>query len=197
MCIRIHLGSLEMGSLQITLDSYHTNQLPKKAFPFMNITLTLYRAQRRRIEIHLRKIRDRIETLRSLILLDLNAGTAPGVIYRKLDCARATVYRTLYRFESLGEESLSDRRFASRPRKVTSDLLDRLIALLDKSPQERGWQRSTWILELLAKEIGEQTCIDLSVSHIRTLRLEMGCRRGRPRPALRIPVRGRRRILPV
>jgi transposase len=164
MCIRIHLGSLEMGGLQSTLVGYYDNPLPKKAFPSMNITLTLYRAQRRRIESRLRKTRDRIETLRCAVLLDLNAGTTPGVIHRKLGCARATVYRTLYRFETLGEESLSDRRFASLPRKVTPDLLDRLISLLDQSPQDRGWQRSTWTLELLAKEIGEQTQIDLSVS---------------------------------
>jgi transposase len=50
-------------------------------------------------------------------------------------------------------------------------------------------------LELLGLELLKETGIALSISHVRTLLLEMGCRRGRPRPALRIPVRGRRRIL--
>jgi transposase len=50
-------------------------------------------------------------------------------------------------------------------------------------------------LELLAREIEKEIGIRLSPSHIRALLLEMGCRRGRPRPGLRIPVRGRRRIL--
>ena len=195
MSSRIHLGSIGMGGLQSTLSDYHTNQLPKKAIPLMNITLRLYRAQRRRIENRSSKTRDRIESLRCQILLLLNAGEVPGVIHRTLSCARATVYRTLYRFENLGENSLSDRRFFSRPRKVTADFLNRLISLLDKSPQDRGWQRSTWTLELLAKELFEQTKIELSASHIRNLLIGSGCRRGRPCPALRIPVRGRRRIL--
>lgn len=161
----------------------------------MNITLNLYRAQRRRIENRMRKTRDRIETLRCQILLLLNSGEAPGAIHRKLDCARATVYRTLYRFENMGESSLSDLRFSSVPRKVTHDFIERLMAVLDFSPQQRGWQRSTWTLELLSEELFEQTGIRLSISHIRNLLMENGCRRGRPRPALRIPVRGRRKIL--
>lgn len=161
----------------------------------MNITLPLYRAQRRRIECRFRKSRDRIETLRCRILLLLNSGESPSEIHRKMGCARATVYRTLYRFENLGEMSLSDLRFISEPRKVTPDILQRLISLLDQSPQNQGWQRSTWTLELLALELQEQTKIGLSPSHVRNLLLDMGCRRGRARPALRIPVRGRRRIL--
>ena len=195
MCSGIHLGSIEMGSLQITLVFTKTFNLSKEGFPSMNIPLTLYRAQRRRIESRLRKTRNRIETLRCRILLLLNAGETPGAIHRKVDCARATVYRTLYRFEDRGESSLSDLRFTSKPRKVTDDLRERLMAVLDLSPQQQGWSRSTWTLELLSKEILEQTGIKLSISHVRNLLLEMGCRRGRPRPALRIPVRGRRRVL--
>ncbi len=195
MCSRINLCSIEMGSLPSMLGNYHTTQPLKKGFPLMNITHHLYRAQRRRIECRLSKTRDRIEALRCRILLLLNSGEPPGVIYRMLGCARATVYRTLYRFEDLGEESLSDLRFSSEPRKVTPDLLQRLVSLLDQSPQDWGWQRANWTLELLSLELLEQTRIELSASHVRTLLLEMNCRRGRPRPALRIPVRGRRRIL--
>ena len=161
----------------------------------MNITLNLYRAQRRRIECRLRKTHRRIETLRCQILLLLASGKSPGEIHQNLACARATVYRTLYRFQELGEMSLCDQRFSPQPRKVTPDLLKRLWSLLDNSPQDQGWQRSTWSLELLALELQEQTKIELSPSHVRNLLLEMGCRRGRARPALRIPVRGRRRIL--
>ena len=113
MSSRIQLCSIEMGSLQSTLGDYHTNQFPEKTFPHMNITLQLYRAQRRRIENRLRKTRDRIETLRCRILLLLNSGESPGEIHRKMGCDRATVYRTLYRFENMGEKSLSDFRFFS------------------------------------------------------------------------------------
>lgn len=192
---RIHLGRIKMGSLPSMLMFTNTLNPSKEGFPSMNITLSLYRAQRRRIECRLSKTRDRIETLRCQILLLLNSGETPGTIFRKLNCARATVYRTLYRFENLGEQSLTDLRFSAEPRKVTPDFLKRLLYLLDKSPRDSGWQRSTWSLELLAEELMEQTGIELSGSHIRNLLMSHGCRRGRPRPALRIPVRGRRKVL--
>jgi len=184
-----------MGHLQSKLSDYNNNQLPKKVRPYMNITFPFYRAQRRRIESRLKKTRVRIESLRCQILLLLSAGESPGQIHQSLGCARATVYRTLYRFEDLGEKSLVDQRQFSEPRKVTPDFLKCLMSLLDKSPQDQGWQRSTWSLELLALELHDQTKILLSPSHIRNLLMAMGCRRGRACPALRIPVRGRRRIL--
>lgn len=159
------------------------------------IAVDLARALRRRIERRLRKTRDRIETTRCRILLLLDKGVAPGQVYSMVGCDRSTVYKTVYRFDEFGEDSLSDRRFSPRPRKVTPDLLERLLFLLDESPRDMGWQRSTWTLELLAKEIHREIGIQLSPSHIRSLLLELGCRRGRARPGLRIPVRGRRKIL--
>jgi transposase len=157
MGTRIFLCSIEMGRLQSMLSDYHTNQLPKKALPIMNITFPLYRAQRRRIEFRLKKTRVRIEALRCQILLLLSSGESPAQIHQRLGCARATIYRTIYRFEDLGEKSLFDQRCLSEPRKVTPDFLKRLLSLLDKSPQDQGWQRSTWSLELLALELHEQT----------------------------------------
>lgn len=159
------------------------------------IVVDLARAQRRRIERRLRKTRDRIETTRCRILLLLDKGLSPSQVFPQVGCDRSTVYKTIYRFDELGEEGLSDRRLSPSPRKVTPDLLNRLLFLLDESPRDLGWQRSTWTLELLAKEIEREIGIKLSPSHIRSLLLQSGCRRGRARPGLRIPVRGRRRIL--
>jgi putative transposase len=192
----IQMCSIEMGRLSIMLGNCNTTQLLERTFPSMqNITLKLYRAQRRRIGRRFSKSRDRIEALRCRILLLLDAGESPAQISRWIGCARATVYRTLYRFENLGEAALIDQRCSPGPRKVTTDVMHGLLSLLDQSPREKGWQRSTWTLELLAMEILQQTGIHLSSSHIRNLLLDLKCRRGRPRPALRIPVRGRRRIL--
>jgi transposase len=161
----------------------------------MNITLNLYRAQRRRIERRMCKTKERFEAARCRILLLLHAGHAVTEIAGWLDCARATVYRTLYRFEELGEAGLSDRRLYPEARKVTPELMNYLLSLIELSPRSLGWQRSTWTLELMALQVEERMKVRLSASHIRNLLIWLGCRRGRPRPGLRIPFRGRRRIL--
>lgn len=161
----------------------------------MNIALVLPRAQRRRIERRFRKTQDKFEATRCRILLLLNEGHTVLSIAERVGCVRATVYRTLYRFEELGEAGLSDRRFHAEARKVTPELMNYLYSLLDVSPRSLGWQRSTWTLELLALQVEEKMAVKLSPSHIRNILLWLDCRRGRPRPGLRIPFRGRRKII--
>lgn len=188
--------SIEKGSLLNTLCGYYDTQLLQKDIPFMNIIAPdLYRALRRRIERRWRKSRDTIEVTRCRILLLLDEGLAPSEVSRRLECDRSLVYKTVYRFDEHGEDGLADRRYSPKPRKVTEELLNRLLLLLEKSPRDLGWQRSTWTLELLAKEIDRELGVKLSPSHTHALLLGMGCRRGRARPGLHIPVRGRRRIL--
>ena len=189
------MGSIEMGVLRSMLVGYYDNPLLTKDFPTMNIALKFYRAQRRRIERRFRKTRDQIEASRCRILLLLNAGHSAGFVSHLVGCARATVYRTVYRFEEFGEDGLSDRRFHPDSRKVTPELMNYLLSLLDLSPRSLGWQRSTWTLELMALQVAEKMGVRLSASHVRNLLLWLGCRRGRPRPGLRIPVRGRRKVL--
>src|ERR1044072_3140607 len=150
MCSRIHLGSIEMGSLWSKLGVTTPSNLLTKDFPVMNIALVLYRAQRRRIECRFRKSSDKIEATRCRILLLIHAGHTVMDIAERLDCARATVYRTAYRFEEMGEAGLSDRRLHPEARKVTPELMNYLLSLLELSPRSLGWQRSTWTLELMA-----------------------------------------------
>jgi transposase len=161
----------------------------------MNVAIRMYRAQRRRVEKRLRHTRCRIEALRCRILLLLDARKSVVSVAAIAGCVRATVYRTVYRFEDLDEDALVDRRYESLPRKVPVDGRRRLLSYLDENPRKYGWQRATWTLELLALQLEADTRVRLSRSHVRNLLRAEGCRRGRPRQALRIPVRGRRRVL--
>lgn len=161
----------------------------------MTISLRLDRGQRRRMMRLLRKTRSRIEALRARVLLLLHEGVVPGVVAEMAGCARATVYRTLYRFEDLGEAALLDQRQQRPPSKVTAEVEERLVSYIDGSPQDFGWQRTTWTLELLAVQLTLDAGVRLSPSHVRNVLLANQVRRGRPRVGLRIPVRGRRRIL--
>ena len=161
----------------------------------MTISLRLDRGQRRRMKRILQKTRSRIEALRARILLLLHGGQEPSEVAILAGCARATVYRTVYRFEDLGEDGLLDRRAHRQPKKVTADVEARLVSYIDSSPQDFGWQRTTWTLELLAAQLVQDTGVLLSPSHVRNLLVANDVRRGRPRAGLRIPFRGRRKIL--
>jgi hypothetical protein len=70
-----------------------------------------------------------------------------------------------------------------------------LLSYLDSSPRELGWQRASWTLEVFALQLERDSGVRLSPSPVRTRLRAQGCRRGKPRPALRIPVRGRRQVL--
>jgi len=161
----------------------------------MTISLRLARGQRRRVKRLLQKTRSRIEALRARILLLLHEGHEPSAAAAITGCARATVYRTLYRFEELGEEALFDQRQRREPTKVSTAVEGTLVGYIDRSPQALGWQRTTWTLELLAVQLTQDTGVRLSPSHVRNVLLANQVRRGRPRAGLRIPVRGRRRTL--
>ena len=69
------------------------------------MSIRLDRGQRRRMARLLQETRSRIEELRG----------------------GATVYRTVYRFEDLGEDALIDRRSQRDPRKVSAEVERRLV----------------------------------------------------------------------
>jgi putative transposase len=161
----------------------------------MTICLRLDRGQRRRMKRLLQKTSSRVEALRARVLLLLHEGYEPSQVAQTVGCARATVYRTVYRYEDLGEEALFDRRQARNPSKVTEKIERRLVSYIEVSPQDFRWLRTTWTLELLAVQLLHDTGVRLSPSHVRNLLIANQVRRGRPRVGLCIPVRGRRRIL--
>ena len=143
----------------------------------------------------LRKTKSRLEALRARIMLLLHEGLGAGEIAERVGCVRATVYRTLYRYEDLGEDSLYDQRGCRAPVKVTPEVEERLLSYLDEVPNDYGWDRANWTLELLSRQLAADRGVRLSCSYIYQLLRRRGCRRGRPRPGLRVPVRGRRKVL--
>lgn len=90
---------------------------------------------------------------------------------------------------------MHDLRPQRAPTKVTPEVTEALMSSLDYAPRELGWQRASWTLELFALHLERDTGVQVSPSYIRTLLRARGCRRGKPRPALRLPVRGRRKVL--
>ena len=161
----------------------------------MSIEVFLPRAQLRRLKKVLRKTQSRIEALRCRVLLLLHERRAVSQVATLVGCARATVYRTVYRYEEMGEASVIDQRTRREAEKMTLDLQARLLSYVDDVPQDYGWQRSTWTLELLALQLEHEFAVVVSCSTVHRALRNQRCRRGWPRPGLRIPVRGRRKVL--
>jgi len=160
-----------------------------------SIRISLSRAQYASIAKRMRATSNKYEAQRCRIVLLLSDGESPSEVARMVGCVRATVYRTIYRFEEENEDGLLDGRSRREPPKATPDNVAKLLSYLDGVPKDYGWQRSVWTLELLSLQLENDTSVALSPSHIWRLLRREGCRRGRPRPALHIPVRGRRAIL--
>lgn len=138
---------------------------------------------------------NRIEAKRCRILLLLAQGFGVSEVVKRIGCARATVYRTVYRWQDDGETGLLDKRSAPAPRKVTATHRKKLLSFVGTNPRDFAWERSTWTLELFALQLEKETGMRLSVSTVRSVLRAGAVRHCRPRPALRIPVRGRRKRL--
>ena len=161
----------------------------------MSISVSLSNSQRAGIEKMMRETRSRVEAQRCRIILLLDAGEVPSKVCSIVGCVRSSVYTTLYRFEDEGMVAFVDKRLCPPARKSTPAVREKLLGYLNRSPKDLGWQRGTWTLELLALQLQEETGVLISPSHLRVVLRQEKCRRGRPCPALRIPVRGRREIL--
>ena len=161
----------------------------------MRMEVSLPRAQRRRMQTMLRKTKSRVEALRCRIMLLLHERAPVVEVAQMVGWVRTTVYRTVYRFEALDEASLVDRRTTGGAEKVTTQMEEQLLSYLDAVPPDYGWQRRSWSLELLSRQLEGGCGVKLSWSTIYRVLVSQGCRRGRPRPGLRMPVLGRRQIL--
>lgn len=161
----------------------------------MNINLKLTGSQKRKLKRIAHETSKKIEAMRCRILLLINKSNSVKEVSRMVGCVRATVYRTLYSFEYYGSDCVIDRRNLRPPLKVTDYIYEKLKEYVSGYPQNYGWARSTWTLELFALQIEKDCKLKLSISHIRNLLPQINCRLGRARAALRIPVRGRRKVL--
>ena len=161
----------------------------------MKIHVRLPETQRVELEKMMLRTKSRVEAQRCRIILLLAERNKPAQVQQKVGCVRSTVYTTLYRFEDEGMDGLRDKRLQPTPRKATPEVRAQLLGYLDKSPKDFGWQRSTWTLELFSLQLREDLGVGISPAYLSQVLRQEKCRRGRPRPALRIPIKGRRKIL--
>ena len=140
------------------------------------------RAVRRRLERVVQKSRDKEHTRRAQAILHLAEGCPVSEAARRVRAARSTVHDWKNRFEEYGEEGLEPQT-RGRGRSTVSDvLIDTFDELVRVPPGERGYLRSRWSSELLARESEAELGISIHASTVRRLLPVMGFAWRRARP---------------
>lgn len=155
--------------------------------------ISLSRQMRRALIRRARKTRDSRYSKRLLIIALLAEGKTSVVIEQHLKVARAHVSRTARRYLEEGMAGLADRREENGLRKIDDVVTDELQRLLQQSPRECGWARSTWSRQLLVLEIERRLGIQLSRSTVGRGLKQLGARWGRARAMVLCPWRKAKR----
>ena len=146
----------------------------------------LSRAVRRRLKNVVKKSQDANHVRRANAILLLYEGYGVSKTARLLQAARSTIYDWKKRFAQFGEAGLVPEP-AGRPREtVTEDVCAHLLELIEKSPKDYGYLRSSWTTEMLAEQLRNTLQIAIHASTVRRCLPRLGVRWKRARPTLHI-----------
>lgn len=148
----------------------------------MTIQITLTQIQHDTIQERLHRSQCRKEILRCLMLRNLAAGKSPALIAEFLGCAVSGVYALLTDFRREGLGCLRDKRQHRVPTKARWPIRQALLQWLQDHPEDHGWSRGTWTLELLSLQLARCQGVTLHPSHIHRLLQQEHHRLKRPRP---------------
>ncbi|WP_375742248.1 IS630 family transposase [Corallococcus interemptor] len=121
------------------------------------------------------------------------SGQSRAQAARQLLCATSTVVAAVQRFQKSGREGLLDGRAQNGQRKVDERFRQTLCRVLEGTPQQSGWRRTTWTRELLAREVERRGRVHVSPATRGRALASVGAKRRRPRPVVRCPWPARRR----
>ena len=153
----------------------------------MSVCLHLGRATRKWLVRIDRKTRDADLRVRCRVLLKVHQGTSPHAAARELGCAPSTAWRIVARFREHGEASVLDGRWGNGERKVGPEVGAGIWRILRDTPQQFGYARPSWTLELLARVIARELKVTVSAGHLWKVLKQLGVRLGMPRPIVGCP----------
>ena len=121
---------------------------------------------------------------RSLVLSWLLRGCSVSTVAENLMVARSSVYRWAGWFREDGVAGLQRGRGGRPASAVTDRLIEALETLLDETPRNFGYLRTTWSSELLAKALYEYYELEIHSSTVRRALCRTAFRWRRARPTL-------------
>lgn len=149
--------------------------------------LRLSRTKRKKLLRLSRKAADTCTALRLLAVVKVGSGLSRREVARQLCCAPSTVVCAVQRYLLHGEEGLWDRRAKNGTAKVDEDFKQALREVLLGTPQDCGWQRTTWSRELLCLEMASRGGCEVSVATMGRTLHSVGASLKRPKPIVLCP----------
>ena len=155
----------------------------------MKSKLTLKRLARRRIRKLDRRSRCPDQRIRCRVILQVAAGATCNAAARELGCVPSTAVRIVGRFGHGGEAALLDSHIENGLRKIDADVRAGVTAILTGTPEDHGFTRPRWTLEVLRAVMEMGLGVALSLCSLWTLFHRLGVRWGRPRAVVACPWR--------
>jgi len=125
----------------------------------------------------------RVALRAQMISLSARGFSAPEIA-RIQDCAEATVYKWIDRFDEEGPSGLYDREREGRSPKIDEEAEEELKRLLEASPPEEGENASRWTAPRLARHLEESLGIEVHPETVRRALRRLGFSWTRPRRRL-------------
>jgi transposase len=163
----------------------------------MVVQLVLSRPERRRIQKLDRKTRDADLRVRCRVVLKVASGASRRRAAQEVGCVPSTAWQIVTRYLREGEASLVDGRCDNGSLKIDPDVRGWIEQVLQGSPQDHGYRRTTWTLEILALVVWDGLSIEVSCGHLSKLLRRWGIRKGPSKPIVLCPwkrARRRRRL---
>jgi transposase len=128
-----------------------------------------------------------------LVVRSIAAGHSAAQVSAWLSVVRSHVYRVVERFADDGRDGLLDRRSSNGPRVVDDAFRQEVRELLEGTPREHGFLRSTWTRELLVIVMERRGRPRVSPCTMGRVLVAIRARRGRPKPIVKCPLSGRQK----
>ncbi|WP_162863032.1 IS630 family transposase [Salinibacter ruber] len=125
----------------------------------------------------------RVALRAQMVSLSARGFSAPEIAQIH-DCAEATVYKWIDRFDKEGPSGLYDREREGRSPKIDEEAEEELKRLLETTPPEEGENASRWTAPRLARHLEETLGIEVHPETVRRALRRLGFSWTRPRRQL-------------
>jgi transposase len=125
----------------------------------------------------------RVAQRAQMILLSAQRRTVPEIA-AIFAVKYKTVRKWMRRFNTQGPAGLYDEPRSGRPPKLTDNVRDRLIEMVQQDPERSGYLATFWTVAMLTLALAEQVRVHLSISAIRQALNQARLAWGRPRLAM-------------
>jgi transposase len=136
--------------------------------------------ERKELERMVRQEVGRVSQRAQMVLLSIRRKKVPEIA-DLFEVCEPTVRFWLRRYDVEGPVGLYDRERSGRPRKITQEVQDTIIQLMQAAPEQEGYQTTFWTVAALALALTNRLQTAFSLSVIRWALHQLDLRWGRPR----------------